>query len=539
MVLVTGVNMKSSLLGLLSFGLFIASPTVFSEVVDHPTEIIIAFKKGASLEKASLSSFNSFKELARETEARGALYKLELPQTLLSSQYINDLNKREDILWAEANPVFIGDPRESTPNDPEFSKQYHHKIIQSEKAWDLSTGVAEVIVAATDDGFMLDHEDLAGIYYKNEGEVEGNGIDDDENGYIDDVIGWNFNEGTNNPDVAGYHGGHGTHVAGIIGADFNNGLGVVGHGTKIKVMPLKFYGTKSWTGAMILETYKYAADNGAKIITTSYNVDGMSAKKVYQEAVAYAYDKGLIIFNSAGNGNAEQSARTKNTQILLVASTQSGSDVSKHDLRSRFSNYGIGVDIAAPGNPIYSTSKSGKYVDMSGTSMAAPNAAGVAALIWSVNPDYTREQVLATLMKNSTDVDGINGKYKNKLGNGRIDSFKALSQKIKAPTVRQAWYADGNKTLNIHLQGILNPKSLTRGGIIIEDSKGQLIESDLKALNKYEMGTNILRFQLKAPRGSYRARMNPKAFKGPFGQELDGDRDGEPGGEFVLDFEIR
>ncbi len=90
-----------------------------------------------------------------------------------------------------------------------------------------------------------------------------------DSGYIDDVIGWSFNEGTNNPDVAGYHGGHGTHVAGIIGADFNNGLGVVGHGTKIKVMPLKFYGTKSWTGAMILETYKYAVANGATISTTS------------------------------------------------------------------------------------------------------------------------------------------------------------------------------------------------------------------------------------------------------------------------------
>lgn len=531
--------MKSSLLGLLSAGLFLASPSLFSKVVDHPTEIIVAFKKGASLEKANFSTYKSFKELAIETEARGSLYKLELPQTLLSSQYISELNKRSDILWAEANPVFIGDPREYAPNDPEFSKQHHHKIIQSEKAWEISTGVSEVIVAATDDGFMLDHEDLSGIYYRNDAEIEGNGIDDDENGYIDDVVGWNFNEGTNNPDVAGYHGGHGTHVAGIVAADFDNGLGVVGHGTKIKVMPLKFYGTKSWTGEMILETYKYATDNGAKIITTSYNIDGMSKKKIYQEAVAYAYNKGLIIFNSAGNGNAEQSARTKNTQILLVASTQSGADTKKHDLRSRFSNYGYGVDIAAPGNPIYSTSKSGKYVDMSGTSMAAPNAAGVAALIWSVNPDYTREQVLATLMRNSTDIDGINGKYKNKLGNGRVDSYKSLLQKPKAPTVRRAWYADGNKTLNIHLQGILNPASLTRGGILLENSKGELFEGSLKALNKYEIGTNILRFQVQAGSGTYRARMNPKAFKGPFGLELDGDQDGEAGGEFVLDFEVR
>lgn len=527
--------MKLSLLGLILFGL---SSVAFSKVVDHPTEVLIAFKQGSSLEKANLSFFKAHKELAAQSETRGAIFKLELPQALEASSYIKELNQREDILWAEANPVFIGDPREFAPNDPEYSKQYHHKIIQSEKAWDYAMGEAEVVVAVTDDGYKMDHEDLQGIYYTNPGEIAGNNIDDDGNGYVDDVSGWNFNEGNNNPGVAGYHGGHGTHVAGIVAADFDNGLGVVGHGPKIKVMPLKFYGSKSWTGEMIMETYKYAADNGAKIITTSYNIDGMSSKKIYQEAVAYAYNKGLIVFNSAGNGNAHQSARTKNTQILLVASTQSGSDTRKHDVRSRFSNYGFGVDIAAPGNPIYSTSKSGKYVDMSGTSMAAPNAAGVAALIWSVNPNYTREQVLAKLMRGSDDIDTLNSKYEHKLGHGRVNSYRALSEDVKAPTIRQAWYADGNKRLNIHILGVLDPSSFTRGGIILESDKGELIQGGLKAVNKYEMGTNILRYEVKADPGFYRVRMISSAFKGPFGKELDGDRDGTPGGEFLLDFEV-
>lgn len=527
--------MKSSLLGLLFFGLL---STSFATVVDHPTEIIVAFKKGASLEKANLSLYKSFKELDFEASHRGGLYKFELPQALESKSYIEELNNRPDVLWAEANPVFIGNPMEFAPNDPEYVKQHHHKIIQSEKAWDVSTGVAEVIVAVTDDGYKMDHEDLAGIYYHNPGEIADNGVDDDGNGYIDDVIGWNFNENNNNPGVSGWNGGHGTHVAGIVAADFDNGKGVVGHGTKIKVMPLKFYGSKSWTGEMILETYKYAADNGAKIITTSYNIDGMSKKKIYQEAVDYAYKKGLIIFNSAGNGNAHQSARTKVTKLLLVASTQSGADTAKHDVRSKFSNYGFGVDIAAPGNPIYSTSKSGAYVDMSGTSMAAPNAAGVAALIWSVNPTWTRDQVVAKMMTSSDEIDGINKKYEHKLGNGRVNSFKALTDEAKAPVIRQAWYADGNKTLNLHIRGVLNPKSFTRGGIILENSKGNLITGALKALNKYEIGTNILRYEISADPGNYRVRVLPSAFKGPFGNELDGDNDGTPGGEFSLDFEI-
>lgn len=527
--------MKSSLLGLMFFGLF---STSFANVVDHPTEIIVAFKKGASLEKSNLSFYKSFKEIDFEASHRGGLYKFELPQALESQKYIEELNNRSDVLWAEANPVFVGNPMEFAPNDPEYAKQHHHKIIQSEKAWDVTTGVGEIIVAVTDDGFKMDHEDLAGIYHVNTGEIAGNGIDDDGNGYIDDVIGWNFNENTNNPGVSGWSGGHGTHVAGIVAADFNNGLGVVGHGTKIKVMPLKFYGSKSWTGEMIMETYKYAADNGANIITTSYNIDGMSSKKIYQEAVAYAFDREMIVFNSAGNGNAHQSARTNMTKLLLVASTQSGADEKKHDLRSKFSNYGFGVDIAAPGNPIYSTSKSGKYVDMSGTSMAAPNAAGVAALIWSANPEWTRDQVVAKLMTSSDDVDGINKKYKNKLGNGRVNSYRALSEDAKAPSIRKAWYADGDKTLSLLLKGILNPKSFTRGGIILENSKGNLVAGGLKAINKYALGTNVLRYQVNADPGTYRIRIRSNAFKGPFGNELDGDNDGIPGGEFSLDFEI-
>ena len=527
--------MKSSLVGV---ALMLFMTLGHATVVDHPTEILVAFKKGASLEKSNFTAYKSFKELDFEAEHRGGIYKFELPQALKADRYISELNNRPDVLWAEANPVFVGDPREFAPNDPEYTKQHHHKIIQSELAWDYSTGGEEVVVAVTDDGYKMGHEDLAGIYFRNAGEIADNGIDDDGNGYIDDTIGWNFNENNNNPGVKGWNGGHGTHCAGIVAADFNNGKGVVGHGPKIKVMPLKFYGSKSWTGEMIMETYKYATDNGAKIITTSYNVDGMSAKKIYQEAVAYAYNKGLIVFNSAGNGYKEQSPRTKNTQLILVASTQSGADTTKHDLRSRFSNYGYGVDVAAPGNPIYSTSKSGKYVDMSGTSMAAPNAAGVAALIWSVNPEFTRGQVLAKLMRNSDDIDGINGTYKTKLGNGRVNSYKALAETVKGPTVRRGWYADGNKTLNIHVHGILDPSSFTRGGIILENDKGELIAGGVKALNKYEMGTNVLRYKVLASTGNYRVRVMPNAFKGPFGNELDGDRDGTPGGEFVLDFEV-
>ncbi|MCF6295438.1 MAG: S8 family serine peptidase, partial [Flavobacteriaceae bacterium] len=143
------------------------------------------------------------------------------------------------------------------------------------------------------------------------------------------------------------------------------------------------------------------------------------------------------------------------SKVILVASTQSAADASKHDQRSRFSNYGLGVDVAAPGNPILSTSKLGKYIAQSGTSMAAPNAAGAAALIWSVNPDWSRDQVLAKLMTSSDDIDALNPRYKHKLGNGRVNSFRALTEEVKAPSVRQAWYFKKNKLVNIHFLYVL------------------------------------------------------------------------------------
>lgn len=527
--------MKSSLMGL---SLFCLIQTATANIIDHPTEIIIALKKNHSIEKMDFSFSHSVRKLTGAVKHRGELVLLELPKALKSVTYIKELNNRPDILWAEANPIFIGDPREFTPNDPRFPEQFHHKIMLSEKAWGFSKGKSEVIVAVTDDGYNLEHEDLSAIYFRNELEVPDNGVDDDENGYIDDVIGWNFNENNNNVGVSGWNGSHGTHVAGIVAADFDNGLGVVGHGPKIKVMPLKFFGDRAWTGAMIMEAYKYAADNGAKIITTSYNIDGMSKKKIYLEAVSYAHDKGLIIFNSAGNGNEKQSPRTKLSKVVLVASGRSAANTSKHDKKSRFSNYGHGVDIMAPGDPILSASKLGKYIEMSGTSMAAPNAAGAAALIWSVNPQWSRNQVIAKLMSSADDVDALNPEYKHELGNGRVNSFRALTEEVRPPSVRQAWYSKKEKLINIHLKGILDETGISRGGIILENSKGNLMSSSLRAVIKYDIGVNILQYKVTAKRGSYRVRMISSAFKGPFGDELDGDSDGTAGGEFVLDFKI-
>ncbi|MBT3583530.1 MAG: S8 family serine peptidase [Halobacteriovoraceae bacterium] len=518
------------------------SPGVI-DIFDHPTEIIVKFKASPNDFKADFYQFlqnqkamQSFSTEVLNEETKVALFKL--PIGLVASTLIQELQNSPQIEWAEPNRVIVGDPREFTPNDPLLEKQFHHQIMKSFEGWEQSTGKEEIIIAATDDGFALGHQDLKNIFWTNKGEIADNQIDDDGNGYVDDVYGWDFANNDNDPSTNGGGGSHGTHVAGILGAEFNNGVGISGHGDKIRVMALKWYGGGSWTAATVLKTYKYAADNGAKIISTSYNIDGFAGNKTYDEAVSYCYKKGILIFNSAGNGNRQQSPRSKIDKIFLVASTQSGKDRKKWDVRSRFSNYGYGVDIAAPGNPIYSTVPRNRYSDMSGTSMAAPNAAGLAGLIWSTHPEWSMAQVISQLFQASDDIDGLNSRYAGELGAGRINVKSAQNEKRLPPRIRKSWYADGTKELSFQIWGVLDARKFTRGSVVLENTKGEKVEGTLEAKGSYFLGTNVLKYQVKAAAGTYRARLIAAKLADPFGQELDGDGNGQSGDDYTLEFTV-
>ncbi|MCO4792170.1 MAG: S8 family serine peptidase [Bacteriovoracaceae bacterium] len=514
--------------------------TAFSKTrFAHPNQIIIGHDGDTSSLIKSIFK-NGLDEMIEVKQIGNThFHLLEANPTLKLSEYITDFKMQSTVDWVAPNYVYLGDYMEFSPNDPVYKKQYHHSIIRSEEAWDISTGEKEIVVAVTDDGFKLDHEDLSNIWYTNPNEIIGNGIDDDGNGYIDDTVGWDFNEGDNSPMSDSRNGSHGTHVAGIVGAGFNNGIGVTGFGPKIKVMPLKFYGTKAWTSAMVLETYTYAANNGANIITTSYYIDNFVGDTAYEKALSYAYSKGLILFNSAGNGNKKQSPRTKFTKMILVASTKSkNSRRAKKDHKSSFSNYGRGVDIAAPGDPIHSTGRSLSYVDMSGTSMAAPNAAGLAALIWSVHPSYTRDQVVAKLMTSTDNIDVLNTRYKNLLGSGRINAKVAVEDKVAPVTIRDSWYDSKTKTYNLHLRGTLDPQTFNRrGGIILRrNSSEEEILAEFE--NEYFIATNVLKIKVENT-GSYELIVKSSAFLDPFGQELDGDLNGNAGGDYQSQFVVR
>lgn len=333
------------------------------------------------------------------------------------------------------NYAYFGDYKESTntPNDIGFTKQYHHTMIQTMKAWGTTKGNADIIIAVTDNEFQIDHADLQTAWWKNTNEIPGNNIDDDNNGYIDDVYGWDFMGEDNNVDSE-KDPTHGTHIAGIIAATANNQIGVVGIAPNVKVMPLRWYGDEQpWTSAMIAETYRYAVDNGAKIITTSYGIDHLVNDQAYLDAIKYVRANDVILFNSAGNNGRKDPPRQAFEEVILVCSVKSkkGGLFSKPDQKSSFSNYGSGIDICAPGDPIYSTvqksqGSEGAYADLQGTSMAAPAAAAVAALIWSANPNFSDEEVIQRLYDSADNIDALNRRFQGMLGAGRINAFEAV-----------------------------------------------------------------------------------------------------------------
>ncbi len=359
-----------------------------------------------------------------------SLVHLSLPEGLDVFEAMILLDGQADVLWSSPNFYFEGDPREIIPNDPSYGSQYHHPLMKNHLAWDITFGNPDIIVGITDDGVSLTHTDLAPNIWVNTGEIAGNGIDDDANGYIDDVKGWDFSSNNNDPNPNSTSNDHGTHVAGISAARTNNSIGVAGVSGHSTIMALQFYGVGAWTAAVCNAAFTYAADNGANIVNTSYNIDGFVGDPVFTAGIQYMHDEGVLHFNSAGNNSQLNPPRQAFQQSLMTVSTDAS------DLKSSFSNYGTGMDISAPGSSIYSTVLSNGYGTKSGTSMSAPNAAGAAALIWSANPTWNSYQVAAQLLATADYIDGLNPTYAGLMGSGRANTYAALTTVLAPPMVK-------------------------------------------------------------------------------------------------------
>lgn len=305
------------------------------------------------------------------------------------------------------------------PNDTEISKQWAHSVVKSSAAWDLSLGSDDVIVAVIDTGTDVNHPDLKGNIWINKNEIVGNGRDDDGNGLIDDINGWDFANNDNNPadDVD-----HGTHVAGTIGAVCNNSMGVCGQAQKLKMMPLKFMGTNGGSVANAIKAIEYAIKMRVKIMSNSWG--GTQSSQGLAQVIAKAEQSGIMFIAAAGNDTrnndqtASYPASYPNGNIISVAATDSS------DRLANFSNYGVtSVDIGAPGVNIYSTRPGNRYQFMNGTSMATPLVSGVVALMYGLKPTATVCEIRKALLSSVDSVSSLQGKVAT---GGRINALKAV-----------------------------------------------------------------------------------------------------------------
>lgn len=324
------------------------------------------------------------------------------------------------------------------PNDPGFNKQWalhntgqtggtEDADIDAPEAWNIETGDPNVTIAVIDSGVDYTHPDLAANIWVNSGEdlngngivdpPDFNGIDDDQNGYIDDIRGWNFCDNDNDP-MDEYNGsirstGHGTHCAGIIGAVGNNGIGISGVCWNCKIMPVKVRYTVDGIAAAIV----YAVDNGADVISMSF---AGPASLMNRNAIDYAYNKGVVLVAGAGNDfkNWKQiSYPAAYDNVIAVAAT------NHDDEKARLSNYGSWVDIAAPGIDIYSTLPHNRYGKKSGTSMACPYVAGLAGLLLSKNHSLNPDMVKTIILGSADEIDST-----FYIGHGRINAYEAIQR---------------------------------------------------------------------------------------------------------------
>jgi len=350
----------------------------------------------------------------------------------MSLSSINQNVERLTVLGKVEKGSKPGKEKNIIMNDPNMSEKWGLKLTDSKSAWNLSKGSKDIIVAVIDTGMDIDHEDLKENLWVNKGETgkdkkgrdkRSNGVDDDKNGYVDDVHGWNFV--SKNHDLTDNHG-HGTHISGILGAKGGNGKGVSGVSPNVSIMTLKYFDPNSPGLNNLENTVKsihYAVENGARII--NYSGGGLEFSKQEKEAIEKAQKKGILFVAAAGN---ERSNSDKNkyypadyelSNIISVTAI----DPDKNVLPS--SNYGvITVDIAAPGKRIYSTLPKGRYGPMTGTSQATAFVSGVAALLMAHNPDFDADQVANYIKKTGDVIESLKGKTRY---NRKLNSYRALS----------------------------------------------------------------------------------------------------------------
>jgi len=333
-------------------------------------------------------------------------YVFQIPSDYTVTEMVSILKNHDIVEKCEPNYYTNN---QDVPSDSLFNRQWsldNPDHINSDlhilEAWEIESGSPDIIVAVIDMGFDMNHEDLQENIWNNPGEIASNGIDDDGNGYVDDIVGWDFvnqSNGLNDDDCdwrdedndpTSLKSSHGNRVLGIIGATTDNGIGLAGIAANCKTMLIRagFYNTEGYqvlSTSAIIKGIIYAVENGARVINISSGSHRYSES--YKSALEYATSNGVLVVCSAGNEGSTSACYPAAYDIPGLISV--GASTTR-DAKCSFSNYGNWVDVSAPGQYIMTTLLNDSYGATQGTSFSTPMVAGIAALLFSKYPDWTR-----------------------------------------------------------------------------------------------------------------------------------------------------
>lgn len=320
------------------------------------------------------------------------------------------------------------------PNDPHFGDQWAllnsgqnggkaKADIDATKAWQKTQGSEEIVVAVLDTGVDYTHSDLVSNVWMRPDSVPQ--YVDNELGSVNDRYGFNADDNASDPMD---DNGHGTHCAGVIGAEGNNEVGIAGINWNVQIMPLKFLGRGGFGSTKnAIEAINYAVDrkqHGVNVRVISASWGSTQSSKALEDAIRAAGEQGILFVAAAGNANTDNDKRPHFPSNYNLPNVISVAALDNNDLLASFSNFGAKtVHVAAPGKDIVSTWLNDSYREASGTSMATPHIAGVAALILANEPDLTVEQLRNRIFKSIDKIDGLAGRLSNA---GRINAAKAL-----------------------------------------------------------------------------------------------------------------